>query len=63
MSVQQDAVKTTGYESKLQVKDLIELVHEAMQKFTAKGKVTFAPLGDFANVTLCIFYIIIFSHD
>jgi hypothetical protein len=25
-----DAVKTTGYENKLQVKDLIELVYEAM---------------------------------
>lgn len=30
VTMYQDAVKTTGYESKLQVKDLIELVHEAM---------------------------------
>ena len=30
VTMYQDAVKTTGYESKLQVKDLIELVYEAM---------------------------------
>ena len=30
VTLYQDAVKTTGYESKLQVKDLIELVYEAM---------------------------------
>ena len=30
VTMYQDAVKTTGYENKLQVKDLIELVHEAM---------------------------------
>jgi hypothetical protein len=30
VTMYRDAVKTTGYESKLQVKDLIELVHEAM---------------------------------
>ena len=30
VTMYRDAVKTTGYESKLQVKDLIELVHEAL---------------------------------
>jgi Fe-S oxidoreductase len=30
VTMYRDAVKTTGYENKLQVKDLIELVHKAM---------------------------------
>jgi Fe-S oxidoreductase len=30
VTMYQDAVKTTGNESRLQVRDLIELVHEAM---------------------------------
>jgi Fe-S oxidoreductase len=30
VTMYRDAVKTTGYENKLQVKDLIELVYEAM---------------------------------
>ena len=30
VTMYQDAVKTTGYENKLKVLDLIELVHEAM---------------------------------
>ena len=30
VTMYQDAVKAIGYENKLQVKDLIELVHEAM---------------------------------
>ena len=30
VTMYQDAVKTTGYENRLQVKDLIELVHEAL---------------------------------
>ncbi len=30
VTMYQDAVKTTGYENKLQVKNLIELVYEAM---------------------------------
>jgi Fe-S oxidoreductase len=30
VTMYRDAVKTTGYENKLQVKDLIELIHEAM---------------------------------
>jgi len=30
VTMYQDAVKTTGNESRLQVKDLIELVHEAL---------------------------------
>ena len=30
VTMYRDAVKTTGYESKLKVKDLIELIYEAM---------------------------------
>lgn len=30
VTMYRDAVKTTGYENKLQVKDLIKLVHEAL---------------------------------